>query len=73
MTPTTEKNGYMKWWQGIAALVVAALAVLSFLVAQERSVVHLEQYRVDQHDLGARLDRMDAKLDAILLRGSGKK
>lgn len=60
-----EKNGYARWWQVVAAMIVAALAIVGFLLAQENKFVHKEEYRIDQTRMERQLDRIEAKLDTM--------
>lgn len=60
-----ERNGYARWWQVVAAMVASGIAVLTFILAREASVVHIDQYRVDQSRMERQLDRIEQKLDAI--------
>ena len=60
-----ERNGYARWWQVVAAMVAAGVAVLSFILAREANVVHVDQYRVDQARIERALDRIEQKLDSI--------
>lgn len=60
-----ERNGYARWWQVVAAMVAAGVAVLSFILAREANVVHVDQYRVDQSRIERQLDRIEQKIDGM--------
>ena len=60
-----ERNGYARWWHVVAAMVAAGVGVLSFILAREANVVHVDQYRVDQSRIERQLDRIEQKIDGM--------